>query len=1642
MGYWDNLEEVAELEEGEAACGNVDDDTIIDPDVDLSYIDDKIQNVLGHFQKEFEGVVFTQNLGAKYGDYGSFLPMYRRSPPNLSHPSPRVQNQSTSRSSCNLAEGGSQNLVAASNRSVIQTSVATVANSMHGPHSFKSLPGEDSERHDSSQIAEKAPERDEPSENPPDQRKLTVRIKVVPDKGLHRNAAIYSGLGLSSPSSSMGNSPEEVHGAQLSSQETFNESTTNIIKTLTSCSVSCDSLHSPLHDDLLNLIRSRKESVDRKPAAFLKERSGSIVLSDDNEESVQGVKGLLAGKKSKSVQINENDLQARLGNEVHSVDWKKESETQNSMPCFPQLPVGTDRSFGSVGKAPEVVRQLEQHMPVKKRGLKDKAKERISGCEFVKDETLKTMDAQDTAKHQECRSNSVESSGKRGLKVFDKECLFAQGEDVTVKGSHTRAKSVKLAANRSTSKELSAGGKNKLKWSQINGNSMLESDGTLTPEINAAVKDRKSVSRAAKKVHHSHKDLLDTHLEHMDDQSNPPEKHLVHISKNLHHEDISVKGDDEAKIGQKHGSRKSGNKSEPVLSQGGSLADNVPPSNGLMSRTEPAPGTSSVVITEDWVECVHCQTWRLLPPGISAAQLPDKWMCSMQHWLPGMNRCDFSEDETAQALRALYHPPIPETQNTLLTDANAHQAQLNAATQHQMSLGKKFQSVDTSHTSNISRPLVNSHLMKNNQQDSIKGITPRSTNQPSSEVNLVRKSDVKLLQKTVKVTEKCSDSLEENGLEKPRKKIKRETNSDDYEQRATIKVKTEGHEKTKKKFKRERNSDYDDQGVAKRVKIEGHIGNLYPSEDDEKPGKTQVSSSASLPKKVGPKGKQKQLDNKDKVKLQISVKRRKDSLSDSVDSGSLDVKTNKTTRLSTKSRKIEKSGDQFQDTTISVQENSGDSELRSGKKFKASESEVKGFSKTGAGDKSKIGNTQSRMPGSRTNSVDKNAKKAQQFKAKLPSGLTMEDLTALRRDLGSEQFSTAATSSSSKVSDSGRSRTKYQEAKGSPVESVSSSPMRPSNLRKFSPTRMCGLGKDEMRFGEFPAERNRKRLSYIDDAFESNQSGTSMKEIVGNQSFEVPVPEIQGADTKGKDKTALSVRAARRVVSTEAQTSKRSSPSHVDVKGVTHLTSKIRVNNNPDPSQRHKSGVDPSARSKEINKASESNFEQVSDRVSVLPRDHEALQWNQSVRDETRIDPDNRASCHELVDNSNNPFSDESTIKSLTNDKNVSKRNSRTGIDPERWGDIKCQTQPKFRECDQSQGRMNGSAETSVEIIPTDVGSRSGKLKVCSNTNDNGLPFYGSKSTAEIQKGDPLDLRPLSTSKGSEGLHILEAVPNSAFKSSDRGSMKHPGSDQCGDQNSNGHSHSKEDTTIQSASAALAKAEEYKHFGDFSKESGFECKEAYFKAALMYLLGASLLESSNTENQKVEMNQIQMSGSSAKLCETCALEYEKRQEMAAAALAYKCMEVSYMRIVYFKSLCTRRVWHDVQASLQMISKSESPSSSASDIDNSNYQIINDKPVLCKANGSTIGSHTIPPQDHQNFIQLLDFTKDVNSAMEAVRKSQSAFAAAAKMMAGQAHDNIISSVKEVIDFGFQDLEVFVRMVQHAIGAISRLGFGGG
>lgn len=76
----DIMMEDPEIKKGEACSYHIDQgfDDDIDPDVSLSYIGEKIQQVLGHFRKDFERGVSAENLGAKFGGYGSFLPAEKR----------------------------------------------------------------------------------------------------------------------------------------------------------------------------------------------------------------------------------------------------------------------------------------------------------------------------------------------------------------------------------------------------------------------------------------------------------------------------------------------------------------------------------------------------------------------------------------------------------------------------------------------------------------------------------------------------------------------------------------------------------------------------------------------------------------------------------------------------------------------------------------------------------------------------------------------------------------------------------------------------------------------------------------------------------------------------------------------------------------------------------------------------------------------------------------------------------------------------------------------------------------------------------------------------------------------------------------------------------------------------------------------------------------------------------------------------------------------------------------------------------------------------------------------------------------------------------------------------------------------------
>lgn len=50
----------------------------------------------------------------------------------------------------------------------------------------------------------------------------------------------------------------------------------------------------------------------------------------------------------------------------------------------------------------------------------------------------------------------------------------------------------------------------------------------------------------------------------------------------------------------------------------------------------------------------------------------------------------------------------------------------------------------------------------------------------------------------------------------------------------------------------------------------------------------------------------------------------------------------------------------------------------------------------------------------------------------------------------------------------------------------------------------------------------------------------------------------------------------------------------------------------------------------------------------------------------------------------------------------------------------------------------------------------------------------------------------------------------------------------------------------------------------------------------------------------------------------CAHEYEKLKDMAAAALAYKCMEVAYMKVIYSSHTSASMDRNELQSVLQIV----------------------------------------------------------------------------------------------------------------------------
>ncbi|KNA12347.1 hypothetical protein SOVF_126770 isoform B [Spinacia oleracea] len=249
-----------------------------------------------------------------------------------------------------------------------------------------------------------------------------------------------------------------------------------------------------------------------------------------------------------------------------------------------------------------------------------------------------------------------------------------------------------------------------------------------------------------------------------------------------------------------------------------------------------------------------------------------------------------------------------------------------------------------------------------------------------------------------------------------------------------------------------------------------------------------------------------------------------------------------------------------------------------------------------------------------------------------------------------------------------------------------------------------------------------------------------------------------------------------------------------------------------------------------------------------------------------------------------------------------------------------------------------------------------------------------------------------------------------------------------------GSSSRKKDSFHRAAKTALREATDLKHSANRLKVagSGLESTGIFFQAALKFLHGASLLEPGTNQSRSGEMSPNDVYTSTAKLCEYCALEYERCNDMASAALAYKCMEVAYMRVVYCNDLSANRDRQELQMAVRAAPQVESPSSSASDIDNLNQAAIDT--VKDGISAMDHQTHVVSAGNRPNFMRLLDFTHDINLAMEASRRSQSAFAASMPVFTQAGNEEGILSIKSVLDFSFHDVDSLLHLVRLAMESI--------
>ncbi|KAK4783682.1 hypothetical protein SAY86_008056 [Trapa natans] len=970
--------------------------------------------------------------------------------------------------------------------------------------------------------------------------------------------------------------------------------------------------------------------------------------------------------------------------------------------------------------------------------------------------------------------------------------------------------------------------------------------------------------------------------------------------------------------------------------------------------SEIVPGAASLL--ENWVCCDICEKWRLLPNGVKTEDLPKKWMCSMLDWLPGMNKCDIDEDVTTGIMRGV----IPYSGFENLGYANGSKIGVISSVHH---LGQNDANVSTiAMNGRRMSKLGQKEMLKKNKGITVKSRSLNNTSPSLAGCNSLRRSvpenrspDVNLGENMVRQNENLSIG--------DKKKIKGKSNQLEFQ--------------ASKRSKRD--------DVSNSAKL----------------GSTDIDSCKDISKgcSIGCNSNEvKQFEGR----MIVSVKKLSKKTKVSTDCSSMGLKESRFFNV----RNLKRSEDIHIDVELHHQP-VDENKLMAEENDQCMSKKQKNF---GSSD-TLIRDTCNRVDNSRPTKEGKAIKKLSSDIRIHFTDVEEEDQprSKKRKQLAPRQ----ANSSSSKVSCSQKSIVNY-EVQGSPVESISSSPLRVANSAKFSSVPHDVLIRADLPNGVLPV------LDNVGVGCGGNTGVRQSGIVVDKESCGFHMGSLEPG-TLQKDSKPFSQFRNDHNLDRATDYPQRH---EFHVSNMFHMSSGYKKSGNALCLQKN---GNLSLKSNVMGRNSESDFDE--ENVRTLEAAVEKVSEQSGGRRYEYLVKGNHAPPFGIIQNHMDTELAKKKVKNHAS-RDLPNQNKHVPSDGginTLYSDYGLES-PSEHTCPDSDCRLEAvqvSAESiSKEMLPLRPGgegnhgasSRDSQLG-CKRNIYNRLP---------VDTASNMDLSKTLVRRKRNGTSNMECL-TCEIDVKDMHSSNSPRACQF----------------VQTASAVLKEAEKLRDLADRLKGTnfGFEGNESYFEAAVKFLQAASLLERSRGENNKHrEVTPLQIYSTAAKFFESCAAEFERCQELSAATLAYKCMEVAYMRIVNCKYGSLRRDRNELQATLQ---QGESPSSSASDIDNINNQAVVDRFNLSKGSSNHfVGNHIVVARNLPSFVRLLDFTQEVNLAMEASRKSQVAFLASNGSMKGsQNKELIITSLKMVIDFSFQDVDGLINLVLAARKAISRSGFTG-